>query len=188
MKLFAICVFLHAMLACASLDFLLDKRKLVGSNATALNTANSNLRTHPFDRNPANSTSSGAQWTNFYKSSRRQLQQSKDSRDAESDSSTTEANSTHFDSADEAIEINSTDLVVEIEMNISNCKTAFMIIESDSTGCESTGTANNLTITDCERAFVKIVVNTSGCDNAYATIGTHGNDTESADDSADDNS
>ena len=183
MKLLIVCVFFHAFLPYAGSRMVVGGPDSTEANATTLNHHNNPyLRTRPFEIKTANSAASGAQWANRHTSKRRYLQGDDDSPDTE------DANSTNSDSADETIEMNSTDLVMEIEMNISSCTTAFMIVETDSTGCESTGALDNLTITGCERAFVKIVLNATGCENAYATIETHGNDTDSADDSLDDDS
>ncbi|GAX28166.1 hypothetical protein FisN_6Lh006 [Fistulifera solaris] len=118
----------------------------------------------------------------------RRLQHNANSSDDKSDDS--DSNNVLYrdsDSADdETIVINHTDVVLEIEMNISNCNHGSMVIETDRSGCEITGVGNNINFSGCERAFLKIVLNATGCESGYAMIETHNNDTDSADDIAHD--
>jgi hypothetical protein len=145
------------------------------------------LRKHPFELGSAG-ISPLDRFSATLHSSTRHLQPNENSSDDKNDDS--DLNSVpdrDSDSADdETIVINHTDVIFEIEMNISNCKHGLMVIETDRSGCEITGVGNNINLTGCEKAFLKIVLNATGCESGYAMIETHNNDTDSADDSADD--
>jgi hypothetical protein len=144
------------------------------------------LRKHPFQPLSTGIAPFDRLSATLYSSGRRLQQNANSSDDKNGDSDLNSIPDRDSDSADEdqTFVINHTDVILEIEMKISNCKHGLMVIETDRSGCENPIVGNNINLTGCERAFLKIVLNATGCESGYAMIETHNNDTDSADDSA----